>query len=157
MIRGENRLSLKIPPLVLTFLAGLLMWFISGLTSWASVAIPAAGSLAMLPAIAGGLIALAGVLDFRKAGTTVDPLHPERATQLVVSGIYGVTRNPMYLGFLLWLVALALYLGNPFAFFLLPAFIIWMNRFQIEPEEAELHRIFGEEFEAYSERVRRWC
>jgi protein-S-isoprenylcysteine O-methyltransferase Ste14 len=74
----------------------------------------------------------------------------------VRSGVYSFTRNPMYLGFLLVLVGWATFLSNALAFLILPAFILYMNRFQIEPEERALASLFAEEFVAYKSRVRRW-
>jgi protein-S-isoprenylcysteine O-methyltransferase Ste14 len=74
----------------------------------------------------------------------------------VTSGIYGFTRNPMYLGMLFVLIGWALYLGNALALLLLPVFIFYMNRFQIEPEERVLTTLFGPEFLEYASRVRRW-
>jgi len=73
-----------------------------------------------------------------------------------VSGVYRLTRNPMYLGFLLVLLGWAIFLSNALAFLLLPAFIFYMNRFQIEPEEKALTSLFGQQFVAYTSRVRRW-
>ena len=68
----------------------------------------------------------------------------------------GYSRNPMYLGFLLLLLALACYLMNVAAMALLPLFVLYMNRFQIAPEERFLLQKFGAEYQAYCERVRRW-
>jgi protein-S-isoprenylcysteine O-methyltransferase Ste14 len=62
----------------------------------------------------------------------------------------------MYLGFLLGLIGWAIYLSNALAFFLLPAFVAYINRFQIGPEEKALGVLFGEQFVAYCSRVRRW-
>lgn len=83
-------------------------------------------------------------------------MKPSSAWFLVTSGIHGFTRNPMYFGFLLALVGWALYLGNALAFLFLPAFVLYMNRFQIEPEEQALTALFGQEFVAYASRVRQW-
>jgi len=75
---------------------------------------------------------------------------------LVARGIYRYSRNPMYLGFLLLLTALACYLMNAAAFILLPLFLLYMNRFQIVPEERHLLQKFGTEYQAYTTQVRRW-
>ena len=83
-------------------------------------------------------------------------MQPESASALVVSGIYRLTRNPMYLGFLLILLGWALFLSNGLAVLAVPAFVFYMNRFQIEPEERALAAIFGAEFVAYKSHVRRW-
>jgi protein-S-isoprenylcysteine O-methyltransferase Ste14 len=74
----------------------------------------------------------------------------------VARGIYNYTRNPMYLGMLLVLLALALYRASPWALAGPLLFIVWMNRFQIVPEERALAAKFGASFEAYRQRVRRW-
>jgi protein-S-isoprenylcysteine O-methyltransferase Ste14 len=97
-----------------------------------------------------------GVGSFRRARTTVNPLRPEAATALVVSGIYRVTRNPMYLGFLFLLLGELVWLGNPIAACVAPAFVVYLTRFQIRPEEAALRERFGLEYSKYAARVRRW-
>jgi protein-S-isoprenylcysteine O-methyltransferase Ste14 len=74
----------------------------------------------------------------------------------VISGIYKLSRNPMYLGFLLVLVGWAVFLSNALAFVFVPAFIFYMNRFQIDPEEKALVGKFGQEFVDYKSRVRQW-
>lgn len=148
-------MSPRIPPLVLVLVAALLMWLIDRLlplgVALAGLMVPAA-----LLAVAGVVICALGVLSFRRAGTTVNPLEPERASQLVVTGIYRFTRNPMYLGFALLLLAWAMFLASPPALFVLAAFVAWMNRFQIAPEERALGLKFGEDFAAYRRAVRRW-
>jgi protein-S-isoprenylcysteine O-methyltransferase Ste14 len=83
-------------------------------------------------------------------------LRPGTATALVVSGVYRITRNPMYLGFLLLLLAEIVWLANPVALLGAPAFVLYLNRFQIGPEEQALHAHFGPEFSNYAARVRRW-
>jgi protein-S-isoprenylcysteine O-methyltransferase Ste14 len=83
-------------------------------------------------------------------------MKPESSSSLVVSGIYRWSRNPMYLGFLLGLLGWAIFLSNVLAFLFLPVFILYMNRFQIEPEEKALAVLFGKQFAAYKSRVRQW-
>ncbi len=106
--------------------------------------------------LTGVAITGSAMLSFWRAHTTANPMKPSSASFLVTSGIYGFTRNPMYLGLLFVLVGWALYLGNALAFLFLPAFIFYMNRFQIEPEERALTALFGQEFVAYASQVRRW-
>ena len=62
----------------------------------------------------------------------------------------------MYLGLLVILLGWAIFLANALAFVLLPAFILYMNRFQIEPGERALASLFGQEFVSYKSCVRRW-
>jgi protein-S-isoprenylcysteine O-methyltransferase Ste14 len=104
----------------------------------------------------GALTCLAGVVGFRRAKTTVNPMHPDSTSSLVVSGIYGYTRNPMYLGFLLILLAWAAALSNVLTLLSLPAFVLYMNYFQILPEERVLASRFPRDYTEYRARVRRW-
>jgi protein-S-isoprenylcysteine O-methyltransferase Ste14 len=149
-------LELKMPPVALVLLVAALMW----LASWAMPAfgfeLPLGGVLSASVALAGAIICGLGIVSFRQARTTVNPMKPDSASSLVVSGVYRLTRNPMYLGFLLILLGWAIFLSNALAFLFLPAFLVYMNRFQIEPEEKALHALFGEQFAAYTARVRRW-
>jgi protein-S-isoprenylcysteine O-methyltransferase Ste14 len=151
-----NSLELRIPPPLVTLIVGGLMWGIAGLgpvlTAPESVRITAA----LVVFAAGFAIAIAGVISFRLAKTTVNPLKPDTATSLVSSGVYRVTRNPMYLGLLVALVAWALYLASPVALIGLPAFWLYITRFQIIPEERVLAKLFGDSFTAYAAKVRRW-
>ncbi|WP_432474794.1 methyltransferase family protein [Amphritea sp. HPY] len=110
----------------------------------------------MVLVIVGSLIALLGVIEFRKAKTTVDPRTPDKAENLVVSGVYQVSRNPMYLGFLIILLSWAFYLDNGATFLILPIFVAYMSKFQIVPEERYMSAKFGKEFSDYCSKVRRW-
>jgi protein-S-isoprenylcysteine O-methyltransferase Ste14 len=86
----------------------------------------------------------------------VNPLQPDAASSLVSGGVYRWTRNPMYLGMALVLLAWAVYLSSIAALAVLPLFIVYINRFQIEPEERALEARFGAQFERYRKAVRRW-
>ncbi|MNJ74873.1 hypothetical protein D3C77_718740 [compost metagenome] len=86
----------------------------------------------------------------------VNPLKPASASALVTSGIYRVTRNPMYLGFALVLAAWTVFLASPFTLLGIAAFVLYIDRFQILPEERALHQLFGEAMDEYCARVRRW-
>lgn len=149
-------LELKVPPVAVVLCIAALMW----LASWAmpsfGFTIPAREIISLSVAVAGVVISGSGVVSFRRARTTVNPLKPESATLLVKSGIYLLSRNPMYLGLLVILLGWAVFLANALAFVLLPAFMWYMNRFQIEPEERALASLFGKEFVSYKSCVRRW-
>lgn len=157
-VSGADNLELKIPPLVVVLIAAGLMLLMRWLTPAISVSLDLGLRMwAALPVLAAGIaIAVSGVLQFRRSRTTVNPMTPERASALVSSGIYGHTRNPMYVGMLLALLAFAVVLASPASLLILPAFVVYMNRFQILPEERALARQFGAEFQAYKSRVRRW-
>jgi protein-S-isoprenylcysteine O-methyltransferase Ste14 len=149
-------LELKVPPVVLVAFVAVGMWALSRISPDFSIAIPAAGWVASGIALVGMAIAVLGVLAFRTAGTTVDPRVPDQSESLVVSGIYRYSRNPMYLGFLMVLCAWGLWLGNVPALLFLPAFVLYMNRFQIAPEERFMREKFGDAFTRYCTGVRRW-
>lgn len=155
-MRAASSLELRLPPAAVVLIAALGMWLLARWTAGLDLAvywrIVAATSLMA----AGVLVAGAGVLEFRRARTTVNPMTPEAASSMVRSGIYRHTRNPMYLGMLLALAAWAAWLANPAALAVLPAFVLYLNRFQIEPEERVLAGIFAGEFDAYRRSVRRW-
>jgi protein-S-isoprenylcysteine O-methyltransferase Ste14 len=99
---------------------------------------------------------MSGVLTFRRAKTTVNPTTPAAASALVRTGVFRFTRNPMYLGLLLCLVAWAIFLSSVLALLSAPLFVVYMNRFQIAPEERALAALFGDSFAAYKRDVRRW-
>lgn len=154
--RPMPSLESRIPPLaVLAIVAGL-MWLVAQATPAAEFPLPARRAIALGLTAAGIATAVAGVISFRRAKTSVNPLKPGAASTLVVSGIYRLTRNPMYLGMLGVLVGWAVFLANAVAFPVATIFVAYLNRFQIAPEEKVLAARFGPDFSAYAANVRRW-
>jgi protein-S-isoprenylcysteine O-methyltransferase Ste14 len=151
-----NALELKIPPLAQVLIIAGLMSLAAALSRDFLLPLAIRWWGAMLFVGSGGLLALAGGWSFHRRGTTVNPLQPETASALVTSGVYRLSRNPMYAGFLLCLCGWGCYLGNAYALLGPVAFVLYMNRFQIIPEERALERIFGAEYDAYHRMVRRW-
>ncbi len=151
-----NALELKIPPAVLVVIIAAGMWGVSFISPNLYFAIPGVGWLSTALAVVGVCLVILGVWAFKVAGTTLDPRIPEKSANLVVSGVYRYSRNPMYLGFFLTLCAWGLFLGSVYSLFFLPAFIIYMNRFQIVPEERFMQEKFGESYSEYNAAVRRW-
>jgi protein-S-isoprenylcysteine O-methyltransferase Ste14 len=149
-------LELKVPPLVLVLLSGAAMWLISLAAPSFTWQLVHGKLVALVFALSGGIVAVLGVVAFRQAQTTVNPTKPEATSSLVREGVYRLSRNPMYLGFLLALLGLALLLANTLSFAIIPLFVIYMNRFQIIPEERALSAAFGQEFTTYKQKVRRW-
>jgi len=146
----------KVPPPIVTILFAIAMWVISLLAPIIDVDTTARWVAMAVVLVAGFTFSLLGILSFRKAATTVNPLKPETASSLVNSGIFQVSRNPMYVGFVLYLLAWAIYLSSAWVFLFIIGFVLYINRFQIEPEERALLVLFGAEFEKYQSEVRRW-
>lgn len=146
----------KVPPVLLVLLLAAAMHAVARMGGPGAFTFPGQMPAAALLFLAGLLLPAAGVHRFRAADTTVDPLHPDKASALVVRGIYSRTRNPMYLGFAAMLLGWAVWLGSIWSFPGLPLYVLWMNRFQIGPEEEALERRFGAAYREYRSRVRRW-
>ncbi len=151
-------LDLKVPPALLGAVIALGMWGVSKGVPDLAPSLPMLWTL--VPGVGLGILGvtviLSGVTAFRRHGTTVDPIHPEAASHVVRTGIYRHTRNPMYVGFSIGLLGWAVALGNPLALLGVPAFMAYLNRFQIHPEERALRAKFGEDYETYVRDVRRW-
>ena len=149
-------LKLKIPPVIQAGICILAMWLLSRYVPLISFEIIYQPAITAIIITIGSLIAVAGIVSFKKAKTTVDPRTPGKASELVIVGIYNYTRNPMYLGLLAILISLALFFGAVSSFLAIPPFVWFMNRLQIEPEEEALEELFGESFREYKLKVRRW-
>ena len=151
-----NALELKVPPLILVLVLALAMWFTAMQFSSLAITLPWGHGLAATVSSVGILFLLAGMYSFQKAKTTFNPMKPDTASSLVASGIYRISRNPMYVGFLLALTGWAIFLSHPLPFLFLPVFVAYMNCFQISPEERALSAKFGDEYDRYKQGVRRW-
>ena len=149
-------LELKVPPPIVALVTAVLMWLISRSLPIFAFVFPARNAFAIGLVAVGFIIGILGVVTFRRAKTTVNPTKPQSSSSLVSWGVYRVTRNPMYLGGLLILIGWAIFLSKPIAFLLLPGYILYINLFQILPEERVLTTLFGPDFIAYKSRTRRW-
>lgn len=151
-----NSLDTKIPPPIVGTLVALAMW---GLSMIGPVfALPPGLRIVVvaLLVLAGLTFDLLGLLAFMRARTTINPLRPERSSALVTEGIYRITRNPMYVGMALLLTAWAVHLGALAAWLGPAAFVLYITRFQIRPEERILAGLFGDDYRAWCDSVRRW-
>lgn len=108
-----------------------------------------------LAAASAGLAVTAG-REFSRVGTTVHPLQPEKATQLVTTGPFGHTRNPMYVGMAGLLAAHAVARGGVATMLPVAAFVAVIDRVQVRPEEEAMHRLFGRAYADYCATTRRW-
>jgi len=150
-------LELKIPPPILSFLTAAIM---GALGAWglAPLGWPLPGrsvAFAVFFAIALAIFLHSG-RQLVKAGTTWRPGDPSQTTMLVADGLYRFSRNPIYLAWLLALTAWGLFLNDGLALAPWPAFVLYMNRFQIIPEERALERLFDGQYLNYKRQVRRW-
>lgn len=149
-------LELKIPPPAVALAIALLMWFTSILFGYIPIPLKYRLGVALALLVVGQGVSISGIVAFRRAKTTLNPLKPGNSTALVTGGIYRFTRNPMYLGLLLTLMGWAAFLASPPALVFLFLYVVYINRFQIEPEERTLSSLFGADYAAYRTRVRRW-
>jgi protein-S-isoprenylcysteine O-methyltransferase Ste14 len=149
-------LKLIIPPPIYMLLFATIMWLLDHYLPLVQI-IPETWQMLGL-----GLIVLAILLDlwslilFFLSHTTPNPMKPENVSELVITGMYRFSRNPMYLGLLIMLSGWAIYLGNLIGFFILPLFVITLNIQQIKPEEQVLEKKFGQAYLDYKQRVRAW-
>lgn len=148
-------LESRVPPPAIVLIMAAFMWLISRAVPSFHVDVPAHGWLAAVLVAVGFVTGSSGVATFRRAKTTVNPLKPH-ASSLVTWGVYAISRNPMYLGGLVMLLGWAVFLSNPLAFLFLPLYVLYLNRFQIAPEERALTSLFGTTYAAYQLRARRW-
>lgn len=151
-----SRLELRIPPDVVWVLVAALMWVAS--VSTPHVAVPATlrTVIAATATIAGVLLMASARAALTDAETTWHPTTPEQTTSLVSTGVYGMSRNPIYLGMLLVMVGWAVLLSSPAALLLSAVFVVYLDRFQIGPEERALSSAIGQPYLDYARRVRRW-
>ncbi|MGB0132459.1 methyltransferase family protein [Dokdonella sp.] len=146
----------KIPPPVIALACAGLAWALAQLLPGITYLLPARLAIAVILVLAGIALDLSGLLVFRKARTTVNPLSPEKSTAIVQAGPYAFTRNPMYLGMAFILLGVCVYLGNPLSLVALVVFVAYITRFQIIPEERLLLDKFGKPYAQYVDTVRRW-
>ena len=144
----------KIPPPLVTLIFGSLIFLTKNIFPEIKVANNIAlGSLFILFGI---LIASLSIGLFRKYRTTITPINPKGATKLITSGIYKFSRNPMYFSLLLLLIGISI-MTNPIGgSIFIPLFILYLNLFQILPEEKAMTDLFKDEFLEYKDSVRRW-
>jgi protein-S-isoprenylcysteine O-methyltransferase Ste14 len=149
-------LELKIPPPLVAVLFGVAMWLVSRLGGAVHVSFGNRMGAAIVIGAIGMAFGLSAMASFVRAKTTMNPTKLGATSSLVTHGVYRLTRNPMYLSLALYLFALGVYLSNWLALLLLPVFVLYINQFQIKPEERALSALYGPEYASYKSRVRRW-
>jgi protein-S-isoprenylcysteine O-methyltransferase Ste14 len=144
----------RIFPLLLMFALIAAMFALAWLfPTWRVLPASAAG-FGAVPLAAGALLIGVSAGAFRRRRTTLNPFG--EASALVQDGLYRYSRNPMYLGMLLVLAGVALWLGHLLALLLLPTFVVVVSRRNIRVEERVLEARFGDDYRRYRRNVRRW-
>lgn len=156
-----SKLETKIPPPAVMAVCAAGLWLTQNQVSLALFDIegqsfPWTTQLAIAVFLSGVAMDVASLKRFFSVRTTINPLKPQQASKLVTSGTYSFTRNPMYVGLMMWLVAAGIYTNNPLTLIWPVVFITYINRFQIQPEEHFLKQLFGEEYLEYSQNTPRW-
>lgn len=149
-------MHLLIPPPLIGLICAAAIWALSAYAPGFNVTFPGQRLLAFVVMGAGLVMDGISIAAFFKAKTTVSPLSPQKTSQIVETGLYRISRNPMYLGLLLILAGYSVLRGSPLALPVLAGFVAYITAFQILPEEERLLNAFGEPYAAYKRRVRRW-
>lgn len=146
----------RVPPPLVMLLAAAGMWALHRWVPLGHLIRTPWNYLAVLPAALGRALTLAAGARFRGARTTLDPSKPKQASCLVTEGVFQLSRNPMYLGLVLLLMAWAVWLGTVSPWLIPPLFVVVISLAHIVPEERALEELFGERYLAYRHSVRRW-
>ena len=154
--RPLRGLELRVPPLVVTLLFAVGALLSAELVPRPSIAFPGHRAAGGGLALAGLALAGVGVVEFRRAKTTVDPRFPGRTTSVVRTGVYRFSRNPMYVGFAAAVLGIVVWAGSAAGLAAIPLFVGYMNRFQIGPEEQMMLERFEDAYSRYMREVRRW-
>lgn len=149
-------MKLLIPPPIVALACAAAIWALARYVPGFDVQVPGQRMAAFALIGLGLLLDASSIAAFLRAKTTISPLSPEKSAQLVETGFYRITRNPMYLGLLLLLAGYALLQGSALTLPVLAFFIAYITHFQIKPEEERLAGLFGEDYQRYRQRVRRW-
>lgn len=111
--------------------------------------------LGVVPFMAGTTLNLLADSAFKKAQTTVKPF--EKSTALITTGVFQISRHPMYLGMFLILIGLAVFMGTITPLIIIVIFAFLMEVVFVRVEERMLERQFGSAWTAYKNKVRKWA
>jgi len=151
-----SKLELRFPPDVVWIVVAALMWIAAALTPQLAITMPNRIAIALIVVAIGVALVVAGRVALGRANTTWHPTEPEKTTSLVTTGVFRFSRNPIYLGMMAALLGWALVLGSASAWLVSALFVLYMNRFQIAPEERALSALLGDEYAEYAKFTRRW-
>ena len=143
------------PPVAFAIVA-VAMWWIGRSVEFGRTSFAYQALIGIALIVLGVGIVAVSIRLFVVAGTTPNPMQPKNATQLVTSGAYSLSRNPMYVGDTVMLAGIAVWIGSVLNLVLIAAFVWTIDRFQIAAEEKALAEVFGNRYVAYRGKVRRW-
>ena len=146
----------KIPPPALMLIIAAAMWGAAKIQSPIAIEPHLRTGLMLALGAVALVFGIGGIITFRVAKTTINPVQIDRASRVVTGGIYRLSRNPMYVGLTALLANWAVFLAVPVAGIGPIVFALFMHRFQILPEERVMAAKFGREYLDYKQRVRRW-
>ena len=149
-------LKLKIPPPVYALIVVAFMWLLHSIFPIYQWIDAPWNKIGLVLIVLGLSLDLLAVGLFWKAKTTINPLRPDNSQNIVETGLYQYTRNPMYLGMLCILTGISIWFGSVSVLLGLPLFVLLITTQQIIPEEQTLTKKFGQSYLDYKHRVRRW-
>ena len=144
----------KIPPPIVTLVSALLIFFSKEL--FPNYAFDYQSMLSIVIFISGLMILISAVSLFKKKETTVNPMSPEKASSLVVDGVFKYTRNPMYLGMSVVLLSISIQFNLIGGLLIVCLFVAYITAFQIIPEEEAMEENFGQDYLLFKKNTRRW-
>src|ERR1700742_2622564 len=119
-------MTLRVPQPLGMLVAGALMWVLHHFVPLGQLIAAPWNYFALLPVVIARVISVAAGRRFRESRTTFDPASPQNSTVLITDGVYRFSRNPMYLGLVLLLVAWALWLGTLSPWLVPPLFALFL-------------------------------
>jgi len=149
-------LELKIPPPIYALAVAFIMWLLNRYFPIAHVIGTPWNKIGIGIILVSALFDVWSIFLFFKKRTTSNPMKPENASGLVTTGLYKISRNPMYVVMIIMLAGYAIWLGSITPFLVIPLCYWLMTEMQIKPEEKALIKKFGEDYQAYKDSVRRW-
>jgi len=151
---SRNSMNNKIPPPIVTLFFGLCIYLSKSFFPEFSFSI--LSSLSIISFIVGISVLVTAIISFKNHETTVNPISIEKASSLVVTGIFKYSRNPMYLGMSFILLGLTLKFNLIGGLIFTGLFMLFITAFQIKPEESAMEKLFDQEWKDYVSNVRRW-
>ena len=154
MTVSRNGMNNKIPPPIVTLFFGLCIYLSKSFFPEFSFSI--LSSLSIISFIVGISVLVTAIISFKNYETTINPISIEKASSLVVTGIFKYSRNPMYLGMSFILLGLTLKFNLIGGLIFTGLFMLFITIFQIKPEESAMEKLFDQEWKDYVCNVRRW-